>query len=39
MLLEARNLQVELDSEAGLVHAVDGVQFAIPKGEKDVNPL
>ena len=33
MLLEARNLQVELDSEAGLVHAVDGVQFAIPKGE------
>ncbi len=33
MLLEAKNLQVELDSEAGLVHAVDGVQFAIPKGE------
>ena len=33
MLLEARNLQVELDSEAGLVHAVDGVRFAIPKGE------
>lgn len=33
MLLETKNLRVELDSEAGLVHAVDGVRFAIPAGE------
>jgi peptide/nickel transport system ATP-binding protein len=33
MLLEAKDLHVELDSESGLVHAVDGVRFAIAKGQ------
>jgi peptide/nickel transport system ATP-binding protein len=33
MLLETKNLHVELDSESGLVHAVDGVRLAIAKGQ------
>ncbi|MGL4575123.1 MAG: dipeptide ABC transporter ATP-binding protein [Burkholderiaceae bacterium] len=33
MLLEAKDLKVELDSESGIVRAVDGVRFAIAKGQ------